>query len=96
MNRMTFSRVAGWGIGLVAAAGLQLWWWAGDGPGWLPVLTGPILATATLGINGASLLSVQPEAVPRRLDPELAAQEALRREAGELPALSSGGLFGAR
>jgi hypothetical protein len=96
MNRMTFSRVAGWGIGLAAATGLQLWWWAGDGPGWLPVLTGPALVAATLGINGAFMLRVPPEAGRRRLDPELAAQEALRREAGELPALSSGGLFGAR
>src|SRR5262245_31506079 len=68
MHKFTVEQL-GWGAALGAAAGLQLWWWTGDGPAWLPVLTGPSLAAAVLGINGSCR---------RRSDPESAALAALR------------------
>ena len=68
MNSMPLTRTAGWVSGLGAAAGLQLWWWSG-GPAWLPILTGPALVAATLGIN---------QETRRRSDPVAAAKAALR------------------
>ena len=87
MDRMATMRTAEWAIGLAVAAGLQVWWYAGDGPGWLPVLTGPGLVAATLGINRETR---------RRSDPELAARKALRYEAAASGTPGSGGLIGAR
>lgn len=87
MNNLGFTRAAGWAAGLVAASALQIWWWGG-GPAWLPVLTGPALVAATLGIN---------QATRRRSDPEAAAIAALRpQDAGHAARMPSGGLVGAR
>jgi len=87
MDMEQLMQVAGWSAGLMMSAGLQIWWWTGGGPGWLPILTGPALVAATLGINGAAR---------RRSDPEFAARTALEREAVEQRTLGLGGLFGVR
>ncbi len=68
MHDSALVRTAGWGFGVAAAAGLQVWWWTGGGPAWLPVLTGPALVASTLGVNREGR---------RRGDPERAGRAAL-------------------
>lgn len=88
MEQAVSIRAAAWVTGLAGAAGLQLWWWSGFGPAWVPVVTGPVLVAATLELQAGER---------RRSDPEAAARAALRADADVRGSdVRSGGLVGAR
>jgi hypothetical protein len=77
MDQPEWMRWRGWGVVAATAGVLQLWWWAGDGAAWLPLVTGPALALALPALGASEGV------VHRRRDPEAAALAALAPEGGD-------------